>query len=118
MKKIVPVILTLIFLNTTCNQYKRQTDVENVGSREVIVLKKDTCQQHIHKLEIRIIGEVDGKGKVSLFLDRKPYVTSELSGKFDIKMYSGDWYSDTARIVYEPDDVKKGNIKLIYQFFD
>ena len=118
MNKLVPVFIILILTCTSCGLHEMSADLEDVSSREVIVIRKDVCQEHIHRLEIRVAGELDGKGELSLILNRKPYVTLELSGKFDIKMYEGDWYSDTARIVYEPDGVTKGTVKLIYQFFD
>lgn len=113
------IILFILFVVLSrCHIYEQKVEIENAAVSDTLVLKKNSAQQHIHKLTIWVRGELDGNASLSLMLDGKLYLTEKLSGKFDHKMYSTDWYSDSAELVYKPTGVKNGSVKLIYTFFD
>jgi hypothetical protein len=48
-------------------------------------------------------------------LEGKPYKTEKLENNFQIT-WSGDWYSETAEIRYEPINAKKGELVIEYRF--
>lgn len=118
MKKFIIILIVLFIVFSGCHVYEQKVEIENAAVSDALVLKKNSAQENIHKLTIWVRGDLDGKASLSLMLDGKIYNATELSGKFDLKMYSGDWYSDSAELLYKPTGVKSGNVKLIYTFFD
>ena len=50
-------------------------------------------------------------------LKGKEYKTANLSGMVNFD-WGGDWYSDSAEIIYHPINVKGGKISINYCFFD
>jgi len=118
MKKTIIILFILFIVLSGCHIYEHQAEIRDVTVRETLILKKNSAQEHIHKLTIWVRGELDGNASLSLMLDGEIYDTAELSGKFDLEMYGGDWYSDSAELIYKPTGVKNGSVKLIYTFFD
>ncbi len=117
MKKCWIIIIVLLVGITACGIYEQKIEIPDVSVKKTFILKKDPDQGHIHRLEIQFVGELDGDAEMTLILNGEPYDTAELSGTFDL-MYSGDWYTDSAELIYQPSGVKSGHFKIIYQFFD
>ena len=118
MKKLIIILFFLLVSLFACNLHEQVVDVRDVAKEENLILKKEKGQEHIHRLDIKIVGELDGDAEMSLMLNGKVYETAELSGMFDLKMYGGDWYSDSAELIYEPLNAKSGKVTIVYKFFD
>ena len=72
-------------------------------------------QKRIVSIHIRGTGAVVGTAQIELMLNGSPYRTEKLAGPISFD-WSGDWYSPTAEIRYQPIDAKDGKIALQYRF--
>jgi hypothetical protein len=90
--------------------------VRNVREAETLVLGRETGSPYTWAISIRGSGRIDGEATISLLMgEGRPYQTEHLSGTVDFE-WSGDWYSETARVRYEPVNVRSGNVVLRYRF--
>jgi hypothetical protein len=90
--------------------------VKDVCQAETLVIGKKTGNNTITGFRISGTGEIDGEAAISLLLGGEPYRVEKLSGKVEFK-WGGDWYADTARIRYEPVNVRSGKVVLRYEFY-
>ncbi len=97
--------------------YNQRTEVRNIGIKETIILSKIPSKGNIHGIKIKISGKIKGESQVSLILNNEEYKTNKLEGNFSFS-WGGDWYADTAKIIYEPVNVKNGNVSIEYEFKD
>jgi len=90
--------------------------VRDVREAETLILGQGTGNPGTWALSIRGSGQVDGEATVSLLLgEGRPYHVQRLSGKVDFE-WSGDWYSETAKVRYEPVSVRSGKVVLHHRF--
>ena len=83
--------------------------------QERLLLSSKHKSDTVHGIRIKGFGNIEGRASISLILNGKPYRTEALSGEVDF-YWSGDWYSDTAEILYQPADVASGTVTLRYEF--
>ena len=114
--KIIPILLVLAFLMGCSENYQRY-NIADVTKPETIKLKKASSQGNIYSLTVVGKGYLDGTAEIVLFLNGEPYKTENLSKDTSFK-WLGDWYSDSAKIEYNPSSVKRGNLSLQYKFED
>ena len=114
--KIIPILIVLAFL-MGCSGNDQIYNIADVTKPETIKLKKASSQGNIYSLTVVGKGHLDGTAEIALILNGKPYKTESLSRDIDFK-WSGDWYSDSAKIEYNPSSVKRGNLSLQYKFED
>ena len=109
-------IRTLLFLLLilSCSKYDRRIIVPVFSKSQKIVLKSDN-KENITSINIHISGHLDGEAKLVLMLNKKPYKTKIISGNIDF-IWDGDWYSNSASIIYKPIDTAKGEIEITYEF--
>ena len=100
-----------------CGTSKQKYGVADVTKPETISLAKQSGQGNIHSFSITGSGQIEGNAIIKVLLDGKPYKDEQLSGVVDFH-WSGDWYSDSAEIKYEPLSVKTGSLALTYRFND
>jgi len=115
MKRILTV--TLIAFLAGCSGNNQVYDIADVTKPEVITLKKASSQGNIHYMTVVGKGYLDGTAQIVLILDSKAYKTEKLSGDVAFE-WSGDWYSNSAKIEYKPSSVKSGSLSLQYKFKD
>ena len=108
-------VLVLLFLGQSCAKHPHELKVADVQTPQVIMLKKEPSAGNVHGIDIRVRGNLDGEAHVSLMLNGNPYKTERVTDKTSFS-WSGDWYSDTAEIRYEPINVKSGTLIVEYQF--
>ena len=68
MKKFVLIFVVLLGVLSGCNLHEQQIEVVDVAKEEILILKKEKGQEHIHRLDIKIVGELDGDAEMSLIL--------------------------------------------------
>ena len=73
MKKFEFMLFVLFIVLAACNLHEQVVDIRDVAKEEILILKKEKGQEHIHRLEIRIAAELEGDVKVSLILNGKAY---------------------------------------------
>ena len=116
--KILLIVALLPILTVSCGQPPhQQIEIKNITNTETLILKKLSNQSNIHSLKIKGSGNIDGEAKISLILNGKEYKTANLSGMVNFD-WGGDWYSDSAEIIYHPINVKGGKISINYCFFN
>lgn len=86
--------------------------VQDVNQPETLVLE-DKRKGNTYAYSISGSGELDGEATFTLLLGEEPYRVERVSGRFAFR-WGGDWYSDTARVRYEPINVKSGKAVLRY----
>ena len=116
MKKIL-VVTVLLATVAGCSRGKQTHTIADVAKAETITLQKGSSQGDIHYMTVVGKGYLDGTAEIVLILDGKPYKTEKLSGDVAFE-WSGDWYSNSARIEYKPSSVKSGSLSLQYTFKD
>ena len=89
--------------------------VSDVMRNETLVLGTKTGKPYTHGVTIRGSGEIDGDATISLMLNGETYKVAKLHGSIDFE-WGGDWYSETAEVLYEPTNVRSGNVALHYKF--
>ena len=93
--------------------------LDNVGSRQLLRLRKNFDAGSVHGLNIRIRGHLNGTAVMRLFDAETPskiYQDKIIgSGDVDTRM-GGDWYSDDCRVEYNPLSATTGALKVEYIF--
>ncbi|MFH1645000.1 MAG: hypothetical protein ABIB11_01130 [Candidatus Omnitrophota bacterium] len=122
MKKIQNLIIlaTIPILVFGCSKpcpYGQKTEIRNISTKETVILTKMPSKGNIYGIKIKISGKIEGESKISLILNDEEYKTNRLNGNFSF-IWGGDWYADTAKIIYEPINAKNGNIFIEYEFED
>jgi len=109
---------TIVFslLVNGCTNYDGSVQVADIRKEETIILKNTRKPGYVYSIHISGSGNVDGDASVSLILNGEPYKTEKLKGTANFQ-WSGDWYSDTAEIRYQPGNVNSGNLVINYSFF-
>jgi hypothetical protein len=98
-----------------CRDSTNNLAITTLDHKQEILLKKDSGQGNIHGIFVRGSGKLGGEARISLLLNGKPYKFETLSGPIDFK-WGGDWYSDEAKILYEPIHATSGQLILQYSF--
>ena len=93
----------------------RLIKVSDVRHDEVIKIEKIKGGPSTASIFIKGTGEIEGQATISLMMHGKPYRQEILSGKVDF-IWSAEWYSDSAKIVYSANGVSSGKLLLNYQF--
>jgi hypothetical protein len=87
--------------------------VRDVRQAEVLVLATKKTDRHPIAISIHCFGQIDGEATITLLVGGQPYRIEKLSGSVDFE-WGGDWYSETAKVRYEPVDVRSGKLVLHY----
>jgi hypothetical protein len=98
-----------------CTLIDQQTYVKDITKQETIIIKKYRGQGGVHGIKIKISGTIEGESRISLILNEKEYKTNQLKGDFSFT-WGGDWYSDSAKIIYQPISAKNGDVLIQYNF--
>ena len=122
MKKIAKYLLVfLLILLSAVVVYsystKRKVEISHIKQKQTIVLHKKASQNGIYGIKINIAGTIKQEAALSLMLGDQTYRTKKLKNNFSFS-WSGDWYSDTARIIYVPINVESGKVIIEYEFED
>ena len=102
-----------VVATTSCVKYDGRYVLEDVRHVQVIVLKK-TKSGSVHSIAVRGRGNIAGRARISL-IEGGVSRETEIENNVDFK-WSGDWFSDTAEIKYEPIEVKGGELVIEYVF--
>lgn len=99
--------------------YTKTVVIDDVSEKQEMDLKASRNQEHIWHLTINIIGQVDGNAELKIgYNDSTHYRSYKIEkGNVDIE-YDGDWYTKNCYVIYNPVDVKSGNLKISYHFTD
>ena len=97
--------------------HNQQAEIKNIKNKETIILKKLPSQGNVHGIKIKISGYINEEAKISLILNQEEYKTEILKGNFTFD-WIGDWYADTAEVIYKPLNVQSGKVTLKYRFLD
>ena len=105
------------FIKLSCigETFNQKIHIQNIRQKEIIILEKKDSQKNIHGIKINVSGTIKGQSEISLILNDKEYKTDKLNGDFSID-WKSDWYSNTAKLIYQPINVKKGNVCIRYEF--
>jgi hypothetical protein len=116
-KKYTIVLLAGMIICSLCScGFTRMTyDVKDVTRPETITLRNAPGGGPVYSLSIVGQGELEGNATITLVLNGEPYKRERLSGKVQFR-WDGDWYSDEAKIIYEPSAVRAGRLSLKYAF--
>jgi hypothetical protein len=87
----------------------------DVRQAEILVLGEETGNPSTYAISIRGSGQIDGEATVSLLLNGRPNKVEKLRRMVDFQ-WGGDWYSETAKVQYEPSGVRSGKVVLHYNF--
>jgi len=112
-------LIATVFAMRFGNLAATQTvEIHDVTKAQTLILKKRFFQDTIESMYVEGSGFIDGKARIQRIIDSPgggPYDDDEISGKVHFQ-WGGDWYSDTAKIRYIPENVKSGYIKLTFSF--
>ena len=113
------ILFTILpFLMVACGTiHNQQAEIKNIKNKETIILKKLPSQGNVHGIKIKISGYINEEAKISLILNQEEYKTEILKGNFTFD-WIGDWYADTAEVIYKPLNVQSGKVTLKYRFLD
>ncbi len=96
----------------------RQAQVISDAARPcVLMLEKRAGQGNVYSVSIRLEGHLEGVAEISLNSNGKPYRNERLSGNVKFSL-DGDWYTDSAELKYRPISVKRGFLRVTYDFKD
>jgi hypothetical protein len=115
--RIIFFIIALVFTFASCSEYDQKIEIKDLNKQQIITLNKESNQSNIHSIRIRGIGKIDGKANIFLLLNQKPYKAEELTDKVKFS-WGGDWYSNSAELMYVPISVKSGTLSIEYKFLD
>ena len=108
-------LLTLIIIVlTSCSAYDENISINNAEKSQTITLKNQN-NKNVYAISIKITGHIEGKARIQLILNNKPYKTENINGSVNFK-WGGDWYSNEAVIIYKTTKVIKGNLSIDYTF--
>ena len=108
-------VLALSFLAASCTKYDHEVKIADVRKPEVIMLKKEPNAGPVYSIAIRGRGSLAGEARISLMEAGTPRNREDLNGKVSFH-WGGDWYSDTAEILYKPVNVWSGELIIEYHF--
>lgn len=110
-------VATLGLLSCDESNYEsiRHTKVTDIQKDEIIKIERINSESPTVSILIKGTGKIEGQATISLMMHGKAYRTEELSGEIDF-VWSGDWYSDAAKIEYITKDVSSGDLMLGYRF--
>jgi len=122
MKRIFPFIfVVIVFLAVffCLRFYFFRGDIlrlEKVDQKQIITLTKHHTQQGVYGIDILITGYLKGSATIQrAYEDKKMYAPSTVSGIVFLR-FGGDWYNDKCLLIYEPINVKSGNLQIKYNF--
>lgn len=108
-------IQIMVVVSTLClHACSQRQAIVDVTKPQTLTLKCDATRK-VHALEINGSGRIEGDATIALMLNGAPYKSETLRGNIDFK-WNGDWYSDSAEIVYSPRSVTSGELTLTYEF--
>jgi hypothetical protein len=89
--------------------------VADVTTESEVVLHPRGHQNSVYGVDIYVYGQIEGTAEMMVLEADKPYRVLKLSGAVDTR-YIGDWYADELVLVYKPDHVTGGTLKVRYRF--
>ncbi len=117
--KIISIFITIcsfcILFLISIKSFNQQIEIKDIRKKEIIILRKNLSQRYIHNIKINISGTIKGQSTISLILNNKEYKINKLNGDFSFN-WGGDWYDDTAKIIYQPISTQNGNVTIQYKF--
>lgn len=110
-------IILLIVLCVSCSKYDQKLSITDIQKPQAITLYKKVNQRGVYAMGIQGSGNLIGNAQLILMLNDQPYKTEQLNGKISFT-WSGDWYSDSMEVRYQPGKVESGNLDIEYAFYD
>ncbi len=108
------VILAIVFI-CGCAPGRQEQVISDVARPCVIMLEKRAGQGNVYSVSIRVEGHIEGIAELSLNENGRSYRSERLSGKVDLNL-NGDWYTNSAELKYRPVSVRKGVLRITYDF--
>jgi len=105
--------VALLLLSSGCTAQQQSFYLSDLSAPASFTIR--SSEKNVTSLLIQGDGYVDGQGTLSLYLDGQPYRSEKLWGDISIK-WNGDWYSDSAQLVYQPATASCGHLTLKYSF--
>lgn len=118
MARVAAVSLALALLGGcgSHDSYDQSLGIADVTNEQLIVLR-NTKPGPVYALAIKCSGSIEGEAALSLMLSNgEPYATKQLKGSTSVVLTGGDWYSDTAELLYRPIAVRSGSLLIEYEF--
>jgi|GEM_PF-1151236 hypothetical protein len=109
------VVLATMVLGVSCSKYDDELRIQEVAKTQLITIRKHLNTGFVYSISIQGSGTLVGMAKISLMEGDILRNKEDLSGDISFH-WGGDWYSDTAEIVYEPSGVPSGELVLKYIF--
>lgn len=113
MKRMSCLISAAILLS--CFGCSPSQTVSDVTKNETIILRKNPSQGSVYALDVTGRGKIKGTAAIILELNGAAYKTAYLTNSVRFN-WSGDWYADEAKVIYQPISVDGGSLKLKYRF--
>ncbi|WP_201353068.1 hypothetical protein [Hydrogenimonas urashimensis] len=117
LKKLLLIIALPLLLAACGKPYGQNIEIKNIKTKETVILNKKSSKGNIYGIRIKISGQIEGESKISLIQNNKEYKTNKLKDNFSF-IWNCDWYSDSAKIIYEPVNAKNGKVFIEYKFKD
>ncbi len=108
-------VLATMILGVSCSKYDHELRIQEVNKTQPITIRKNKNTGFVHSISIQGSGTLVGRAKISLMEGDILRNKEDLSSDINFN-WSGDWYSDTAEIIYEPSGVLSGELVLKYSF--
>jgi hypothetical protein len=117
MRICLSLLLLPLLMSSGCGTATQSLSLEDVSQPARIVLSKQSHQGDIHRLSVVGSGKIIGEATLTLYLGDEPYRHELLANEVGFS-WEGDWYADTAELVYAPTNVTGGTLHLSYTFGD
>jgi len=117
MKKLVLLVgllLAAIIAAWLLWHFVSMSSVSDARQAKTLVLATGS-NELVHSITIHGSGKIDEDATITLIGNGKPYKVEQLSGDIDFE-WSGDWYSTTSEVRYQPVNVRAGEVVLRYRF--
>jgi hypothetical protein len=111
------IISALAVVLLSCANYDQRLIMKDLERTQIINLHKKSGQGNICSMGIRVSGQIDGKARIVLMLNKTPFKTTDIDGKTSFT-WGGDWYADSMELRYEPLEVRSGELTIEYYFVD
>jgi hypothetical protein len=96
--------------------HARAVEIYDVEHTKTIIFENKDTSKSVINISIFITGYIDGTAVVQrTYENGEVYDTSKISGMVTLRL-GGDWYSNKCAIVYRPENVRAGKLKIRYEF--
>ena len=110
-------IIQFVLTTASCTNYEQQLEITDLKKSHVLLLHKIPSQKNVYSMGIHCYGKLDGEAELVLMLNGAQYKIERLKGKVNFT-WSGDWYSDSMELRYQPGIVSAGQLFIEYTFTD